>query len=152
MSDVYQRAVERISTLKREVADLEAFIRVYKSLDVAEPEPAQAKSAGAPVGETRKTIEAVRAIILAKHRPVPFGELVRELPSRGVVIPGKSPVNNLGARLSNAKGNEIVLLRGFGWWVKERPWPAAKYEPASESVPAGKGTPPAGNLASTTPN
>lgn len=80
-------------------------------------------------------------MIAQRGRPIPLGDLHREFNARGVVFPGKNPVNTLGARLSNAK-DQLVTFPGFGWWLAERPFEAANYRPGTK--PTGEQGPPVG--------
>jgi len=159
---VLEKARAKRERLARDLAELDAFLKVYEEIVGEPPEDdaphirhrtrpvfhgggeAQRIAPSNPQTETFRTVQAAREIIADRGRPIPLSELYAGLTKRGMSFGGKNPVNTLGARLSNA-GDVVVTLKGFGWWLAEQPYAPAGYTPP-ETKPAGEQGPPAGSL------
>lgn len=131
---ILQNAHDRLAVIELERRELEIFIATYGKLAGA-PQPVTAaanhSSPVKPAERQRKSsrkrgrngtrIERVSAVareVLRTHgRPMHLNQIHEELISRGVVLTGKNPRNNLGAVLSASK--EFATKRGEGWWFRD---------------------------------
>lgn len=160
--DVLKKAEDRRAALLRELDEIDVFIRTYKRFSggmlsgaiQADPVKVVVRHRTRPslaraLSETQKTVDMVREIIAESGHPVPLGSLYRALKNRGMDMPGKKPANTLGARLSNSA--EVVSLRGFGWWLAEKPYPLGDYKPPDAEPADDHGGPSAGALFHKTP-
>lgn len=73
----------------------------------------------------REFEEAARAVLRDADRPQQRGEMLAALDRGGIVVGGKDPANTLASRLTRM--HDIVNLRGYGYWLKDRPYPQAGY-------------------------
>lgn len=82
--------------------------------------------------EVLASVKAAREVIGQENRPVHVSVLYREVNARGFVIRTLKPVLTYGSRLRDYKKRVgLIYLDGFGWWLVERPYPAANYTPES---------------------
>jgi hypothetical protein len=131
IAEAIRRRDEHLAQAKR----WDDFIAMYRELQGASPE-APSGAIPMPSGEIRRdavgtptfviglgrvseTERAAAEIIRESGRPVPTQQLLKMLPSRGVVIGGKDPASTLAARLSRAPS--LVSERGIGWRIKDEP-------------------------------
>lgn len=128
MSDdpIYQRALERLQEISKERRELEDFIATYRKLagvQVKAPEPVSA-ALGSPrkPASTEAIVDAAMEILAKKGEPMKLGALYDALTSMGLVIGGKIPRNNLGAKLSADK--RLETIPGAGWWFAGEPIPS----------------------------
>jgi len=73
------------------------------------------------------------AVLIAAERPMKRGDLLSALTRRNVKVGGGDKSKVLGTILWRAK-DQFVSLPGWGYWVKDRPYLPALYDPAKASV------------------
>ena len=99
--------------------------------DVSNAEPTQGCCDDAKPWSTERILLAAGVALEDNKGPIKLGALYTELVERGVVIGGKIPVNNLGAKLS-ADGR-FETIPHHGWWFRGEPIPKEK-TPENEKV------------------
>jgi hypothetical protein len=62
--------------------------------------------------------------------PLPRAEAFGRLGSYGVAVVGKEPLNVMTTRFNRM--DNIINLKGHGYWLKSRPYPLAGYAPDDE--------------------
>jgi hypothetical protein len=81
----------------------------------------------------RKTVAAeVKRLILSQGKPVPRSQLSCHLREAGFGFKGPNPERALNAMLWHMR-QEIVFLKGHGYWIANRAFPSADYEPRSSA-------------------
>jgi hypothetical protein len=91
-------------------------------------EPPRRKAASKD--EVLASVKAVRDVIGNKNRPMQINALFQEISALGFVIDTPKPILTFGARLRDHRTPaNLIYLKGFGWWLAERPYPAANYIP-----------------------
>lgn len=68
-------------------------------------------------------------------RPLQRTPLFEALEARGIVVGGKEPLNTLSARM--ARMDNVVNLKGFGFWKRDRPFAPANYFPQDDDGSEG---------------
>jgi len=120
---IYQRALERLHEISKERRELEDFIATYRKLSgvqVKTPEPVSSVLGSPRKPATSEAIvEAALEILATKGEPMKLGALYDALTAKGIVIGGKEPRNNLGAKLSADR--RLETHRGLGWWFAGEP-------------------------------
>ncbi len=113
MDAVLQKAESRRAELKKELADLEAFIRLYiKFLPDASSAPEDQKK-----GTSKKElVETTARAILQESQPLNTSELLGKFHERGVHIGGVNEEVNLASYLSKSK-QFINRRKGGGWFL-----------------------------------
>ncbi len=133
MEPILERAIAKRDAALREAAEWNTFIKRYQQLAGIAPDHTQSPDLArkAPSeheipsdSELGKTIETVEAILNEWERPVRLSELYDEVTKRGLVVGGKDPKGNFGARLWGS-GRFRSISKSTGWWFKDRPWPPA---------------------------
>jgi hypothetical protein len=76
-------------------------------------------------------VAELRQILVDAGRPMQRGEIYSELLKRGVLPSGAHPKNNLGTTLW-ANEHLFINLPGFGYWVRDTPYPPLRYIPTDE--------------------
>lgn len=120
--DLLEKAHARLRALIEERRELEIFIATYRRLSresqgVQETAPEPARPASSD-----EVVLATMQLIAAKDAPMRLGEIYEELIKQGIVIGGKIPRNNLGAKLS--ADSRLRTVSGLGWWFASEPLPA----------------------------
>lgn len=136
----------QIDDLKRQREKAEAFIAEWHEFaekplpdwfDEIKPASADADETGAPkkqrtTGNSRKedVADATRKFLQDAQKPIERADLLAMLQTAGLKIEGASPDTVLSTMLWRTRDTYgIVHLRGFGYWLKERPWGPAAYDP-----------------------
>ena len=92
------------------------------------PSPPQVAGKGLSREELRPHIEA---IIREAGRPLTRGNLLRKLDQRGTPVGGQADrAKNMGTIMWRLK-EHFVNLPGYGYWLKDVPYPALQYNPES---------------------
>lgn len=92
------------------------------------PSAPQSVGKGLSREELRPHIEA---LIREAGRPLTRGNLLRKLDQRGTPVGGKADrAKNMGTIMWRLK-DHFVNLPGYGYWLKEVPYPALQYDPES---------------------
>jgi hypothetical protein len=137
------KAEERLRAIELERRELEAFIATYRKLEgpasipqsmscAATTDLASPKEGRRP-SSTREIVDAAMETLAAHKSPMKLRELYQALVAKGIVITGKVPRNNLGAKLS--ADTRLQSVKGLGWWfsgenpqVQEEPYPPRDLE------------------------
>ena len=130
---------QRTEELKRDIAKINDWIsrwHEFAGKDEAvtpvpesnEPAPSAARSARSRGNPTKEEVAAkVKELILERGVPIARNDLFEALESRGVIIRGADPKVVLGTMLWRTE--DIIRLRGHGYWLKDRPFEPAGYSP-----------------------
>ena len=70
---------------------------------------------------TDHLVTTAMEILSERNRPLKLGDLYLAIVAKGIVVSGKNPRNNLGAKLS--ADPRLETLPGLGWWFKGEPVP-----------------------------
>lgn len=101
--------------------------------EAADPAPIFSKRS-TPVAEFEsKALDLLSEV----GEPLNRSQFLEQIEERGVVIGGAEPKNTLSARLSRMR--EVTNLKGFGYWLRSRPYEPAGYQPSEEPVPTEDG-------------
>ena len=121
---IIRLAIDRLSILRAESSELEAFLATYQKLAAGIPQvcavttqlqrPPQAPPQDKTWSTDRILLEAGNALN-ANKGPMRLSVLFAELIRRGAIIGGKVPVNNLGAKLS---ADPRFETSEHGWWYR----------------------------------
>jgi hypothetical protein len=130
---------QRMEELKRDITVLDDWIsqwHEFASKDGAaavapgrpEPAPPAARSARTKGNPSKEEVAAkVKELILERGLPIARNDLFQALESRGIIIRGADPKVVLGTMLWRTE--DIIRLRGHGYWLKDRPFEPARYNP-----------------------
>lgn len=98
--------------------------------------------AGAPILSTpeayaqtpmREFTMAVLAILDRTDTPLDRSALLAQLEAGGVVVGGADPKSTLSARMTRMP-DDVVNIRGYGFWRKSRPFPRGEYHPPTDTM------------------
>jgi len=153
MSDTaYQHAMKRREELKRELSEIDEFLRLHRKfsvgsfqVEVVPPENVSgtksdstdtsddSKATSRRVNPPREEVRRIaREVMLEMGRPLTRGELLEQFAARGTPIQGADPSKNMGTlmwRLSD----HFVNIEGHGYWPRDVPCEAVEYDPADEN-------------------
>ena len=147
MSDsAYERAILRLTALKKEMSEIEEFIRLYKKFS-GEARDSSHEShqnvsgtkiterghidAPKPKNPPRDQVRKIaREILLERGRPLTRGELLGEFSARGVPIRGADPTKNIGT-LMWRMADDFVNIEGHGYWLRDVACERAGYKPSA---------------------
>jgi hypothetical protein len=77
----------------------------------------------------------IKATILEAQRPLTRGQLLQKLDMKGVRVGGKADRSkNMGTIMWRLR-EHFVNLQGFGYWLRDRPFPLAGYDPEDLNSP-----------------
>jgi hypothetical protein len=145
------RALNRLTALQEEQRRLEEFIATYRSLSTCVDQEAGRGNVvsadvptAAPVGpmgrrphSTEEIVTAAMEILSKNKAPMKLGALYDALVASNIVIGGKIPRNNLGAKLS--ADSRLVTIKGHGWWFADEALPPWILDEASYPRAEGPG-------------
>ena len=94
---------------------------------VEESEARKRRTTGNPKKE--EVVKAAVEIIWDRCEPISRSELFAELQKRNLIIRGADPEMVLSTMLWRSR-DQIVRLRGGGYWLRDQPWKDADYDPA----------------------
>lgn len=149
MTDIaYENAVKRQAELKKELAEVEDFLRLYQRFSggteggqnalTKSVEPNDSATVSPPPtkrGLTKRQLRKnAREIILENGRPMTRGQLVEALEARGLPVGGANPSKNMGTMMWRLR-DYFVNLEGFGYWPIDKDCSVAGYtgKPAEQS-------------------
>jgi hypothetical protein len=127
MSDIIEKANERRSALIAELKEIDAFVAMYRRLEVAwDAQPRERKAAtvtrkprahsGRRQGSSSKVIiAAIRKAIQERGEPMNRTELVKALEERGVAVGGVDKPRNIGTIVWRSKAFDGT---DTGYWPK----------------------------------
>ena len=110
-----------------EFADEDAAAVAPESHEHAPPAAHSARTKGNPSKED--VAAKVKELILKRGAPIPRNDLFEVLESGGIIIRGADPKVVLGTMLWRTE--DIIRLRGHGYWLKDRSFAPAGYTPKS---------------------
>jgi hypothetical protein len=141
---------QKADDLKRELAKVEAWIAQWHQFaDVRQA--GLAPNQGAPQNERfpilkgvelpkirratgnpkkEEVAEATRQIILERGEPISRGDLFKALADRGLEIISESDPEMVLSTMLWRMQDQIVRLKSGGYWLAERPYAPAAYDPA----------------------
>jgi hypothetical protein len=134
---------QRVGELKRDITILDDWIsrwHEFAGKDEAagapgSPEPASkaARSERTKGNPSKEEVAAkVKELILERGLPIARNDLFEALEYRGIIIRGADPKVVLGTMLWRT--DDIIRLRGHGYWLKNRPFEPAGYNPKRAPV------------------
>lgn len=138
--DIYQIALRRLAALQDEKRELEAFIATYQKLATASPQAPEytivskvTLVTGAPPrgSVTNTLVSAAMEIIADAKRAMKLGDIYTAILARGIIVGGKNPRNNLGAKLS--ADPRLKTIPGMGWWFASDPPPSGSSNGTTET-------------------
>ncbi len=88
-----------------------------------------------PNSKKEDVAEAARVVIAQRGEPVMRSEMFKELIRQGYKIEGSDAEMVLSTMLWRMK-DHVIRLRGGGYWLPERPWEPANYEPTKAVLKA----------------
>ncbi len=116
--------------LEKELADIDKVLEQAKKLAQKYESPVGATHEGGPGGgggaKPVEVVAAVEEILVDARIPMTRGQLLRALYKRDVIVAGTNPANTLGTTLSR-NTNTIANLKGHGYWLRRRSFPAANH-------------------------
>ena len=142
----YERAMARKAELEGELREINTFLSLYRRFAgpetvVAPPlgplhriglESAEsaAEDPGKPPSMTQEEFVRIsREILIGHGRPMTRSQLLTAFKGMGRNIGGVDEQKNLGTKIWRAR-DRIVNVQGAGYWPREIPCPAVKYEPS----------------------
>ena len=137
MSDdtAYKLALERRDKLLKELEQVMQFIDLYETMfggpgestssRVEAVRPISRRPARNPIPPAR-IAELSAQIIAEQGRPMTRSELVDSLETRGIKLVAKDPSKNVGTILWRHE-DTFVNLPGWGYWLRDQPFPPAGY-------------------------
>lgn len=147
----YQRAMARQAELRRELSEVDEFIRLWAKFGGSESgsegehtvspnletpaspppltlTPSPAETPRSPTRDLARKI--ARAAILKAGRPLARSRLLREFAEAGEPVSGQDPKKNMGTLMWRLK-DDFVNLPGAGYWPKDISYPLLDYHPES---------------------
>ena len=135
---------QRMEELKRDITMLDDWISRWhefagkdgaaavapESHEPAPPASRPARTKGNPSKE--EVAGKVKELILERGLPIARNDLFEALESRGIIIRGAGPKVVLGTMLWRT--DDIIRLRGHGYWLKNRSFEPAGYHPKRPPV------------------
>ena len=135
---------QRMEELKRDITILDDWISRWhefagkdetaagapESHELAPPAARSARTKGNPSKE--EVAAKVKELILERGLPIARNDLFEALKSLGIIIRGADPKVVLGTMLWRT--DDIIRLRGHGYWLKIRPFEPAGYNPKRPPV------------------
>ena len=149
---------QRIDDLKRELSKIDEWIALWHDFAAARPRPLPIKeeiaerggiqlseSPGSPkkrraTGNPRKedVADAAREVIKERGEPVSRTSLFKALSERGVTISSENDPEVVLSTMLWRTRDRVTRLKTGGYWLPERPWIPAGYDPDSQpESPAG---------------
>ena len=129
---------DRLAKTEELISQIEEFVatmqqgNVSSIVDSGGSTPTVNRITEPPNPRKEEVARHVREVIEAEQRPMSRKELFQRLKARGVTLQGKNPEMVLSTMLWRAGEDAgVVRIQRGGYWLKERPWPAAGYDPDS---------------------
>jgi len=135
MDQAYQEALRKRDDLKRQLSEIEEFLRLWQRVFGTEGEqssppnllptpPKMRVGLGAnhpKRSPTRSRVATIaRKVILTKGAPMTRGELVAAFEARGEPIAGSDPSRNMGTIMWRLR-DSFINIDGHGYWPKDVP-------------------------------
>lgn len=121
MTEVIEKAKERLAELDAEAEKLRTFLRVYADLsgDKSSAELAAGEESGDDfdTASPSEIVESAKALMKEHRRPLSRSRLVKLLTQRGLKLPGKDKDKNVGTVIWRSK--QFDNIAGKGYWPKE---------------------------------
>lgn len=133
----------RLMKLESEIAELENWIVMWHQLTGTSAKPTAAERMQNSVEISKRVrpknpdrevvVEYVLQIIQEKNEAQSRKDLFDELIARNVIIRGKDPEMVLSTMLWRSR-DKIVRIPGHGYWLKDKPYDAAYYDPQNDDI------------------
>lgn len=127
---------DRLAKTEELISQIEDFVatlqqgNVSSIVDSGDGVPSANRITEPPNPRKEEVARHVREIIEAEQRPMSRKELFQRLKARGVTLQGKKPEMVLSTMLWRAGEHAgVIRIQRGGYWLKERPWPNAGYDP-----------------------
>lgn len=115
-----------------DTAAFSATVSAPKAGAVDKIETKRRRAAGNPKKED--VAEATRQIILERGEPISRADLFRTLGERGITILSETDPEMVLSTMLWRMRDKVVRLKTGGYWLTERPYPKAGYNPAETSA------------------
>jgi hypothetical protein len=135
---------QRIDEIKRELAKIDAWIAQWHEFAGVSRSSSQKQKEEFPILKGREApkitrttgnpkkeevAEAAREIIAERGEPISRADLFKALAERGIKIQSESDPEMVLSTMLWRTRNRVVRLKTGGYWLPERPWPPAGYNP-----------------------
>ena len=121
MSQVIEKAQERLRKIEAEAEEIRTFLRVYAALegDKAVDNESRSEDLGdaAPTAKPGEIVESARELIRERGRPMTRSQLLKALREKGLNLPGKDATKNIGTVIWRSK--QFDNIAGEGYWPKD---------------------------------
>jgi hypothetical protein len=138
---------QELDTARKELQRVDGFIQAWREFagmdedtsdlltySAKQKNPAAGESVSRPDNPPRELVgDKAEEIIVERNKPVSRSDLFNALKERGIEIKGKEPEMVLSTMLWRMP-DRFVRLRGYGYWLKGRPYPPAAYAPSPANV------------------
>jgi hypothetical protein len=135
-AEITKAVVKMAADLAEVNAFIEGYYKMWSLRAPSSPGSAAAKNTQPFITQPTATHEVIRSVEVAREligssdKPLPVAVLFEAARAKGFEINTKKPNLTYSARLRDLKTQVgLIFLKGFGWWLKERPYPAAQYVP-----------------------
>lgn len=112
------QALKRRDQLRAEIAKLDEFIQMYRSLEAQAAEAAEDHEASRQRATKRDQILAGAEEVLRLFGALEIPDLLSALKANGIEVGGANEATNLSSYLS--KSPRFKAVRGIGWVLAER--------------------------------
>jgi hypothetical protein len=122
MTEVIEKAKQRLAELEAEAEQLRTFIKVY--VDLSGDKKLRVVSSGTQMGVDSEDYASPGEIVAGaiqlmkeRGRPLSRSRLVKLLTENGLKLPGQDKSKNVGTVIWRSKRFDNIA--GFGYWPKE---------------------------------
>ncbi|HEX8194183.1 MAG TPA: hypothetical protein VF552_14915 [Allosphingosinicella sp.] len=121
ISQVIEKAQERLRAIETEAEEIRTFLRVYAALQgdkAVDNESANEESvSSARTASPAEIVDSAKALIRERGRPMTRSQLLKSLRDKGLNLPGKDATKNIGTVIWRSK--QFDNIAGEGYWPKE---------------------------------
>ena len=118
MTEVIEKARERLALLEAEVEQIRTFLKVYADLsgDKAVDNESDSSDSDEEGASPAEIVAAAKELMAEHRRPLSRSRLVKLLTEKGLKLPGKDKAKNVGTVIWRSK--QFDNLAGYGYWPK----------------------------------
>lgn len=151
LAERVNRAQQELDECRPLLARIEQFLNDYEAFAAGEiPEESSVSKIASPSKTTirrnspkEEVAKHARMLIEEAGRPIARESLHRMLLARGLIIEGNDPEGVMSTMLWRTKADAgVIHLRNVGYWLKEKPWEAAHYDPDIDEIMGAEDDPP----------
>jgi hypothetical protein len=121
MTEVVEKARKRLAELEAEADKIRTFLGVYAELEGGNlVDTVSGEVADGDDSETAspaEIVEAAKALMRERGRPLSRSKIVRMLTKQGLVLPGQDKAKNVGTVIWRSK--QFDNIAGHGYWPRE---------------------------------